>query len=371
MPDTRSGQCGASSIGPNSPQFTEWSTGLTYGVSLYGEHRLSPSSAYSRANFKPAWWLRSTHLQTLWGTLFHRLPQIALRREKFELPDGDFIDLDWGPNESGPIVVILHGLEGNSHSHYVSGLLAELQKRGWRSVVMHFRGCGGQPNRLPRSYHSGDTGDFRELIKALKFRDPGIPISAVGFSLGGNALLKYLGECPGRALLDSAVAVCVPMVLGECAARLDRGFSKIYQWWLLYSLKRKIREKSTLTPLPIDLYKLWACHTFREFDDLVTAPLHGFHNAQDYYRQVSARQFLASITTPTLIIHAQDDHFMSANVLATPDELSPEVSVEIALGGGHIGFIEGAIPMRAKYWLYRRIVDALKQLPHSTRYECC
>ena len=293
--------------------------------------------------------------------MFRRNGTIALKRETFELPDGDFIDLDWGPNKQGPIIIILHGLEGNSRSHYVSGLLRRIQKLGWRSVVMHFRGCGGQPNRLPRHYHSGDTADLRRLIMELKSREPGVALNAVGFSLGGNVLLKYLGEGTRDGGLDAAVAVCVPMVFGDCAQRLDRGFSKVYQWWLLRCLKKKLNEKASSTIMPIDWNKLSACRTFREFDNLVTAPLHGFRNADDYYQQVSARQFLASITTPTLIIHAQDDPFMSADVLPSPAELSSAVMVETSSGGGHIGFVEGLVPLRPKYWLEHRIVDALEQ----------
>ena len=295
----------------------------------------------------------------MWATAFRRPVKIPLRRERFELPDGDFVDLDWGPNDSGPIVVVLHGLEGNSRSHYVQGLLAEVHQRGWRSVVMHFRGCSGEPNRLPRSYHSGDTADLSQLIVALKSREPLTPISTVGFSLGGNALLKYLGENPDQGLVDSAVAVCVPMVLAECAARLERGFSRFYQWWLLESLKKKIRDKDSTTTLPINVERVSGCRTFREFDDLVTAPLHGFRDADDYYQRVSARQFLGKIATPTLIIHAQDDPFMSPHVLAAPDEISPRVKIQLTSGGGHIGFVTGAVPLWGKYWLDQRIADAI------------
>ena len=220
---------------------------------------------------------------------------------------------------------------------------------------MHFRGCSGEPNRLPRSYHSGDTADLAALLVTLKQRRPDTPIHAVGYSLGGNALLKYLGEDPTRALVDSAVAVCVPMVLSECAERLEVGFSRVYQWWLLKSLKNKLSVKFAGAQSPINLDEVWGCRTFRVFDDLVTAPLHGFRDADHYYQQVSARRFLGAISTPTLIIHAEDDPFMTTNVLATPHEVSPRVEIETTPGGGHIGFIEGAVPFWPRYWLDERI----------------
>ena len=289
--------------------------------------------------------------------MFRRAQKRALRRERLELPDGDFVDLDWSPGENGPIVVLLHGLEGGSRSHYMQGLLREIHKRGWRGVVMHFRGCSGEPNRLARSYHSGDTADFAELVDILSAREPHTPLLAVGFSLGGNVLLKYLGENPEQRHIASAVAVCVPMVLSECAVRLQRGFSRLYQWRLLVSLKNKIRTKFAAMRSPVTLDGVEQCKTFLDFDDLVTAPLHGFKNADDYYRRVSARQFLARIKTPALIIHAIDDPFMTADVLVSPEEISQHVQIEIACGGGHIGFIEGVVPFWPRYWLDKRIAD--------------
>lgn len=275
------------------------------------------------------------------------------------LADGDFIDLDWGLNRSGPIVVVLPGLEGDSRSPYVQGLLSAVEKRGWQGVAMHFRGCSGEPNRLPRSYHSGDSADLAELVDMLKAREPNTPLCAVGFSLGGNVLLKYLGEKRPQVLLDSAVAVCTPMVLSECATRLEHGLSRFYQWWLLHSLKKKIRRKFATIAAPINLERVRRCTTFREFDGEVTAPLHGFRDADDYYQKASARQFLAKITTPTLVIHAQDDPFMSQHVLATPQEVSPQVTIEVSRSGGHIGFVAGTLPFWPRYWLDQRIVECI------------
>lgn len=271
------------------------------------------------------------------------------------------MDLDWGPEHDGPIVLVVHGLEGNSRSPYVQGVLRQIHQHEWQGLVMHFRGCSGEPNRLPRSYHSGDTADLAELLIELKKRKPDTSIYAVGFSLGGNALLKYLGESLERSLLSAAVAVCVPMVLSECAERLELGFSRVYQWWLLKSLKNKLRVKFARMPPPINLDDVWGCGTFRGFDDLVTAPLHGFRNADDYYRKVSSRQFLGIITTPTLIVHADDDPFMTTNVMAAPHELSAEVQIETTTGGGHIGFVSGAVPFWPRYWLDQRIAEFLSR----------
>ncbi len=305
--------------------------------------------------FQPAWWCRGAHLQTLWSPLFRRQPRIKLYRERLELPDGDFVDLDWTPGERGPIVVILHGLEGSAQSPYVLGLLRAAQQRGWRGVAMHFRGCSGEPNRLARSYHSGDTADLALLVQTLRTREPHTPLAVVGYSLGGNVLLKWLGETGAQAGVRAAAAVSVPFVLHHAAQRLNRGFSRIYQWALLQNLRQSVRRKFKNIAAPIDLKNVAAINNLRDFDDRITAPLHGFTDADHYYTVASSRQYLKQIQVNTLIIHALNDPFMSAEVIPAASELSTAVTFELHIDGGHVGFVAGAWPWRAKYWLEERI----------------
>jgi hypothetical protein len=315
-----------------------------------------PQPPITHPPFAPAWWCRGAHLQTLWPYLCRPRPQVKLRRERLELPDGDFLDLDWLATDArGPIVLILHGLEGSSNSKYALGMLQAASARGWRGVVMHFRGCSGEPNRLARGYHSGETGDVAQVVAVLKERDPQARIGAVGYSLGGNVLLKWLGEMRERAPVDAAAAVSVPFLLGNSARRMEQGFSRIYQWELVARLRRSIAAKRRRMQLPLrrsDLNGIW---TFREFDEHVTAPLHGFAGADDYYLKSSSRQYLKHIAAPTLVIHSSDDPFMTPDTAPGRDELSPAVDLELYSRGGHVGFVGGSAPWRANYWLEERI----------------
>ncbi len=308
-----------------------------------------------KTNFKPAWWLPGPHLQTLWPTLMRRRKKLPLRREQIELQDGDFVDLDWMPQSTGPIVLVLHGLEGSAKSPYAQGMLTALSKQGWRSAVMHFRSCSGTTNRLSRMYHSGDTADVAEVIHTLKTREPTTPIAVVGFSIGGNVLLKLLGESDQDDSLVAAVAVSVPFELNKSVDRLQRGFSRIYQRYFLRRLKNKIRQKFNEQAAPITLPLSKSLKTIRQFDDKVTAPLHGFADAEDYYVKSSSRQFLKSIHVPTLILQAKDDPFMPASVIPTADELSPAITLEVSRRGGHVGFVSGVVPGRPRYWLEERV----------------
>lgn len=311
------------------------------------------------AQFTPAWWCRGPHLQTLWSSAFRRPPAIDLRRERLELPDGDFLDLDWTTGTRGPIVLVLHGLEGSSRSKYARGLLRRVAARGWRGVLMHFRGCSGEPNRLVRSYHSGETSDLARVVAYLRAHEPETPLAAVGFSLGGNALLKWLGETGRRAPLAAAVAVSVPLLLARAADRLEIGFSRLYQWHLLRSLKRSVRIKRQRVALPLraDVATL---NSFWEFDEHVTAPLHGFRGADHYYAESSSKPYLRRIAVPTLLIQARDDPFLWPDVLPTPEELSASVTLEVPDHGGHVGFVAGRLPWRARYWLEERIPEYLE-----------
>jgi len=307
-------------------------------------------------DFRPPWWLASPHLQTLWQTLCRVAPVPSLRRERLTLPDGDFLDLDWTEGREGePVVLILHGLEGSSRSAYARGLLQAVRRRGWRGAVMHFRGCSGEPNRLERSYHSGETGDLEHVVTTLRAREPATALAAVGFSLGGNVLLKWLGERGAGTPLRAAVAVSVPFVLALCAERLESGFSRFYQWWLIRSLRRRLYRKFAAHPAPpFPLGQMPRWRTFRVFDDRVTAPLHGFRDADDYYRRASSRPFLPAIRVPTLIVQARDDPFVHPQALPHPGELSPTTRLELSERGGHVGFVAGGAG-RPRYWLEARI----------------
>lgn len=311
--------------------------------------------------FRPAWWLRSPHLQTLWPVFFRRRLRPPLRRERLELPDGDFVDLDWTLNESGPIVIIFHGLEGSSHSHYARGMLTALPRHGMRAVLMHFRGCSGESNRLARAYHSGDTGDIDFLVRSLKAREPDTQLAAIGYSLGGNALLKWLGEQGKDAPLQCAVAVSVPFLLHESTAHMNRGLSRIYQWHLLKSLKKGARRKARQHTPPASLKEINRMKSFYEFDDRVTARLHGFNDGMHYYIASSSRQFLNRIRIPTLIVHAVDDPFMHPQVIPTAGELSPDVELDLHRHGGHVGFVGGRLPWKPRYWLDERIPAWLRE----------
>jgi predicted alpha/beta-fold hydrolase len=295
------------------------------------------------SDFRAPWWLRSAHLQTIYAPLFRRGPSVRLERERIELEDGDFLDLDWTPGRNGPVVLVLHGLEGSSDSPYARGML------------MHFRGCSGEPNRLPRTYHSGDTGDLAQVVDQLLGRGGITAIAAVGYSLGGNVLLKWLGERGTEAPIAAAVAVSVPFTLSRAADRLTTGLSRLYQRRLLGELCRKLRRKFSATASPIDLNRAENSRDFWEFDDAVTAPLHGFKDVHDYYTRASSRQYLRDIRVPTLMLHAEDDPFMTPDVVPSEEELSPSIRLELSTYGGHVGFIHGSLPWRPRYWLEERI----------------
>jgi len=311
------------------------------------------------SQFKPAWWLPGAHAQTLWPSLVRRPVEIELRSERLNLPDDDFIDLVWTKQNSDHIVIVLHGLEGSIDSSYAKGILAAIAKQGWRGVLMQFRGCSGEHNLKDRSYHSGETGDLRFLVKTLRERHPQSTLCAVGYSLGGNALLKYLGEYKDDALLKAATTVSVPYLLSNSAAKLEKGFSRIYQRHLVNRLINKTQSKFKDRQAPFDMAELKKWNTFRLFDHHITAPIHGFKGSDDYYEQSSSRQYLNKITTPTLLIHSKDDPFMTAEAIPNQSDLSESVTLALSDHGGHVGFISGNTPWNAKYWLEERIPEFL------------
>jgi predicted alpha/beta-fold hydrolase len=317
-----------------------------------------------RNDFKPAWWLRNPHLQTLWPALVRRPAQdVVLERERVELPDGDFIDLDWvNRGSTTPIVLILHGLEGSIQSHYAKGMMKQIAAQGWRSVFMHFRGCSEEPNRMARSYHSGDTKDVTYIVNLLRKREATVPIAAVGFSLGGNVLLKWLGETGASNPLTAAAAISVPFELKKCAKRIQKGLSRGYQWYFLKCLQERLIHKHQYVPnIPIRPDVAFKkIKTMVEFDDQYTAPLNGFSDVEEYYAISSSRQYLLTIAVPTLILHAKDDPFMSETVIPDPEELSRHVRLEITDRGGHVGFVSGRYPWRPEYWLEYRVPEFFK-----------
>lgn len=321
------------------------------------------------STFKPAWWLYNGHLQTIYPALFRKplLPP-DYRRERITTPDNDFLDIDFCGSGEKPLVIILHGLTGSSKSTYVLGLQKSLYTLGVKSAALNFRGCSGSPNNSALSYHSGETRDIHFIYRTLRERDPHIPMAAVGFSLGGNVLLKWLGEHGSGLDLKAAVAVSVPLVLSLCANRLDRGFSTLYRKNLLTALKdyvetkRKHLEQAGLIAQAKriqDLGDLSAIKSFWQYDDRVVAPLYGFKDVHDYYRRSSSRQYLKSIAVSTLIIQAFDDPFMTPEVLPKTEETSPAVTLEFPSHGGHVGFIAGNFPWRPVFWLERRIPEFL------------
>jgi len=306
--------------------------------------------------FEPAWWLRGAHAQTIWSSIFRLKPRLNIEWQRVELPDGDFIDLAWSGPEEGRTVLVLHGLEGSVNSRYASGIMRELKRRGYRVCLMHFRGCSYQPNRLPQSYHSGQSEDPQRILEFLRDQMDIEVYAAIGFSLGGNVLLKWLGEQGAAMPLQRAAVMSVPFRLEQAAQRMNQGFSRFYQRYLVGKMRQSYKDKfvSISSPLDIDINTL---DTFWQFDDQVTAPLHGFKGVNDYYTRASSRQFIPHIRVPTLILHASDDPFMYPYTPPGPEELPENVWLELPEHGGHVGFISGVIPGLANYWGERRLVE--------------
>jgi len=308
------------------------------------------------SKFKPALFCRSPHLQTILANSVRKTPKVALIRERLELDDGDFLDLDWTEHFPGkPSVLILHGLEGSSESNYAAGILKACSGQKLNAVLMHSRGCSGEPNRLLRRYHAGSTDDIARVAKLILKRWPDQPLYAVAYSLGGNALLKWLGETGNTNPLAGAVAVSVPFDLSACARRMEHGFSRFYQYHLLQKMKALAIEKRELIAAQMSFPDLDKINTFTDFDDVLTAPVHGFEGAAHYYTASSSKQFLSGIKRPTLIIQALDDPFMYAHSMPNEQQLSTSTTLEWSLHGGHVGFIHR--DSKRKFWLEHRIPE--------------
>ena len=315
--------------------------------------------------FKPPFRLKNRHVQTLYAPLLRKQRTPKVEIERFNLSDGDFVEAYWHknkPTDTRPIVILFHGLAGSFNSPYIKGIMKALYKKGFASVLMHFRGCSGKANLLPRSYHSGDTADAKAWIEYLSLNYKNSDLYAIGYSIGGNMLLKLLGEEQEKSLLQSAVSVSAPMDLDITAKRINQGFSKRYQKHLLDPLKETLLEKYRTFDMEKILNKsredIQNIKTIEEFDELYTAPINGFGTARNYYKQCSAKQFLKHIQIPTLIIHALDDPFMTPAILPTKEELSKHITMSISKHGGHVGFVNGTL-LKPNYWLEEHIVEYL------------
>ena len=312
------------------------------------------------SQFNPAYGLSNRHLQTLLPNVVFRRPNVELQRERIELPDGDFIDADWTTGKHGPIVIVLHGLEGSIKSRYAARIMYDIHAMGWRGLLPHFRGCSGEPNRLSIGYHSGYTSDLEYLSNILKSREPDTLLAVVGFSLGGNVILKWLGESPYADRIVTAVAVSVPFDLADASRVIETGISQIYKWSLLGRMRHSTLRKFRQVTPPFKFPEIKRIRTFREFDDKLTAPLHGFMDADDYYNKCSSRHYLKNIRIPTLILHAKDDPFMSTASIPIESELSGSVRLELSNKGGHVGFVGGTL-FRPQLWLGQRICQHLHE----------
>ena len=328
------------------------------------------------SSYRPPWWLRGAHLQTLWPALCRRVPIGRLRRERIELVDGDFLDLDWSSataatgtlvaSRSRRVVIVSHGLEGNSRRVYVRGLVQAMNRRGWDAVAWNFRGCSGEPNRRPRAYHSGETEDLAAVVAQVVKRGRYESVALAGFSLGGNVTLKLLGEWGSAAAANcirGAVVNSVPCDLKPAAEAMSRMATQPYLKFFLRTLTRKAAAMATQFPdrFPRALTdRAWrGIGTFREFDDCFTAPLHGFCDAEDYWAQASSKPYLNRIAVPTLILNARNDPFLTPECFPFAQAaLSSHVWLEVPATGGHVGFCPAGD--RTEYWHERRAADFLE-----------
>ncbi|MCM8595803.1 hydrolase [Accumulibacter sp.] len=312
-------------------------------------------------------WLPGGHAQTIYPLLIRPAP-LPYHRERWATPDGDFIDVDWaappqsvraGPGR--PLLVLFHGLEGSSASHYAVSLMRALAAIGWTGAVVHFRGCSGELNRLPRAYHSGDSEEIDWVLRRLQARFSNRSRYAVGVSLGGNVLLKWLGERGTAAsdVLQAAAAISAPLDLAASGHHLGRNFNRLYTAYFLRTLKRSARDRLRRFPGLFDEQRMAAARTLYEFDDAVTAPLHGFAGVDDYWRRASSKPWLAGIRLPTLILNATNDPFLPASALPSPHDTARAVRLEFPSHGGHVGFVVGR-PPGSIAWLPQRILHFLQ-----------
>ena len=311
-------------------------------------------------------WLPGGHAQTIYPVLFRR-PQVAFRRERIDTPDGDFIDFDWleatETKNNAPVVLLLHGLEGNSRSHYALALMAHLSSIGWRGVVPHFRGCSGEPNRRPRAYHSGDYTEVAWMLETIRRLAPGTPLFAVGVSLGGSALLNWLGREEHRAarIIAAAAAVSAPLDLAAAGVAIEQGLNRIYSRHFRATLVPKAMAMAQQFPGTLDAAAIARVDTMYAFDDVVTAPLHGFAGTDDYWKRASSKPWLKAIAVPTLVLNARNDPFIPASSLPVRAEAGPAITLEQPDHGGHAGFPEQRFPGGLD-WLPQRLITYFNEV---------
>ena len=323
----------------------------------------------SEYTYTPAWWVPGAHLRTLWGKLVRRPSPLETRVERWPTDDGDELELHRtepvGKRAShGGRLLVLHGLEGTIRSHYLRGILALAQRRGWTADALIFRTCNGEMTRARRLYHSGETTDLDHVVRRLISAHPEQPLALAGFSLGGNVLLKWLGEQGERLPREvrAAAAVSVPYDLERGARHIERGFARVYTRHFLRTLRAKARIKLAREPGLFDAMALERARTLFEFDDAVTAPVHGFEGASDYYRRSSSLGFLRSIRCPTLLLSAYDDPFLPPAVLHEVERSArgnPNLCVEFHQRGGHVGFVAGRAPWAPHYYAEERVMRYL------------
>ncbi len=310
--------------------------------------------------FEPKGILKNRHIQTVYSTFFRKKAKHNYTIERFRLSDNDFLELYWfEPHRDGtPLAILFHGLGGSYASPYIYGMMHALSKEGINSVVMHYRSSSGVMNDTPLSYHSGKTDDALEVLEALSLSYPDTRLFGIGFSLGANLLLKLLGETGTNTPFSAATAISSPFDLELCALQLNRGFSKVYQAYILKDLKKMLHQKFErfdMTPYtPLKKEHIDTLNTFYKFDAAYTAPAHGFASVEEYYKKASSKPFLHKITTPTLLIHAKDDPFVPQEALPTSKELSDTVTYELHERGGHVGFIDGTL-FEPTYYLEKRV----------------
>jgi uncharacterized protein len=313
-----------------------------------------------KSKYRAPIWLLGGHSQTIYPALFRRVAHMTHRVERLELTDGDFIDLEWAENGSSKLAILSHGLEASTKTGYIQGMAAALIREGWDVLAWNFRGCSHEPNRQLRMYHSGETEDFHTVISHALAKHPAKSVDLIGFSLGGNITLKYLGERPDAISprLHRAVAFSVPCDLACSSKQLARISNKIYMERFLIDMRKKIRAKKQMFPDQLDLTGLNAIRTFQEFDDRYTAPIHGFRDAADYWEKNSCRQFLPAIKLATLLVSAANDPFLGPNCYPHLEASESDFfHFEMPAAGGHVGFY--ASGKNGEYWSETRALEFL------------
>ena len=314
------------------------------------------------SNYRAPFWLPGGHAQTMFPALFRRVKRVTQRAERLELPDGDFIDLEWAGQGSTRLAILSHGLEADLKTGYIQGMAAALVRRGWDVLAWNFRGCGDAPNRLLRMYHSGATEDLHTVVNHALETHPAESIDLIGFSLGGNLTLKYLGERPTELpkQVRRAVTFSVPCDLACSSRQLSIASNRIYMERFLVAMRSKIRAKKLMFPDQLDLTGLERIRTFQEFDDRYTAPIHGFRDAEDYWAKNSSRQFLPAIEIPTLLVNAENDPFLGPGCYPREEaEGSGCFHFESPPTGGHVGFT--AFGNNGEYWSETRAMEFLQK----------